>query len=98
MSRTAVLGALRVLNGLGGWSCNGTGENRIKASVGGGAAESGGGSLAVRCYDGRRMGLHCGGGGTGNVQNRNGAGGPQEGYFDEHAGRAVEIEGPWAGG
>lgn len=36
--------------------------------------------------------------GTGNVQNRNGAGGPQEGYFDEHAGRAVEIEGPWAGG
>lgn len=82
MSRTAVLGALRVLNGIGGWSCIGMGKDRIKASVGGGAAESGGGSLAVRCYDGRRMGLHCGGGGTGNVQNRNKRGrGPSGGVF-----------------
>lgn len=40
------------------------------------------------------MGLHCGGGGTGNVQYR----GPQEGYFGEHAGQVVEIAGPWAGG
>lgn len=52
----------------------------------------------MRCYDGRGMELHCRGGGTGNVQSRDGAGGPQEGYFDEHAGWAVEIEEPWAGG
>lgn len=44
MSRTAVLGAMRVRNGIGGRSCIGMGEDRIKASIGGGLQRVGEGA------------------------------------------------------
>lgn len=57
------------------------GKDRIKASVGGGAVQKVGRGvwLSLRCYDGRRMGLHCGEGGLAMCKTEtNGAGGPQE--------------------